>query len=69
MSRDRREELGLDPNGLRSRACPTCGQMMEVRTERGSDGARRYFCSTCDAALGEEANGSFEAPLPDYPDA
>jgi DNA-directed RNA polymerase subunit RPC12/RpoP len=69
MTRDRRKEFGLDPEGLLGRRCNTCGELVDVRTERDANGTRRYFCAKCGRALGTEAKGSFEAPEPDYPDA
>ena len=63
---DRRSDLGLDPEGLRHKQCPECG-MVEVRTVRGPDGAKRYSCWECGRPQGEEAAGSFDPP--NYPDA
>lgn len=65
MTRDRREELGLDPEGLMGRRCPSCGTLHDVRAERDANGIRRYFCAKCDTPLGAEAKGSLEAPEPD----
>lgn len=69
MTKDRREEFGLDPKGLLGRACPTCGEVVAVRTVQDSDGTRRYFCDECRAPLGEEEAEGFGAPEPNYPDA
>jgi predicted RNA-binding Zn-ribbon protein involved in translation (DUF1610 family) len=69
MTRDRREELGLDREGLMSHRCPSCGTLVDVRTERDAYATRQYFCSDCGTALGAEAKGSFEAPELDWPDA
>ena len=60
---DRREELGLDPEGLRQRHCPTCGEMVEVHTVRDSDGTKHYSCPR-GHSLGAEAAGSFDRPEP-----
>jgi predicted Zn-dependent protease len=63
---ERRIELGLDPEGLRHKKCANCG-MAEVRTVRGSDRSKQYYCRECGCSLGEEAAGTFEPPY--YPDA
>jgi predicted RNA-binding Zn-ribbon protein involved in translation (DUF1610 family) len=64
---DRRAELGLDPEGLRQRHCPSCGSMVAVSTHRDSDGTKHYSCVPCGHSLGAEAAGSFNSP--EYPDA
>jgi hypothetical protein len=67
MTSDRRSELGFDPEGLHSRFCPTCAEMVTVRTERDEHGTKHYFCEQCGSPLGEEARGGFDPP--DFPDA
>lgn len=69
MPLDRRTELGLDPEGLRARPCPACGELKAVRTQRDDDGTKRYFCAVCGADLGEEGTESFDAPDLGFPDA
>lgn len=59
---DRREELGLDPEGLRQRHCPECQQLVPVRTHRDDYGTKQYSCGICGQCLGDEAAGSFESP-------
>lgn len=66
--RDRREELGLDPYGLRMRSCPACGGLQDIRTELEPDGTRRYFCDGCGGSLGAEAAGSFDPPGDNFSD-
>ena len=59
--RDRRKELGLDPDGLREKYCSECGQIVEVRTVREPDGTKHYTCRE-GHSLGSEAAGSFDPP-------
>jgi predicted RNA-binding Zn-ribbon protein involved in translation (DUF1610 family) len=61
---DRRAELGLDAEGLISKRCPVCEELMAARTERDGHGTKRYFCEQCGGALGSEAANSFEPPEP-----
>lgn len=69
MPNDRRAELGLDPEGLREKFCPACGELRPVCTERDDYGSKSYSCAVCGASLAEEAAGSFDAPASDFPDA
>jgi hypothetical protein len=69
MSQDRREELGLDPEGLRQKYCPLCAELRPVHTQRDADGTKRYFCAKCQTLLCEEAADSFKKPDPGFPDA
>lgn len=60
---NRREEFGLDPEGLRQRHCPKCGTVVPVRTIRDPDGTKHYSCE-CRHSLGAEKAGSFDPPEP-----
>ena len=61
---DRREELGLDSDGLSMRHCARCASLVEVRTYRDDLGSKHYSCAQCGSELGIEAAGSFDAPEP-----
>jgi transposase-like protein len=69
LTHGRRTELGFDPDGLREKYCPVCGELRPVRAQRDADGTKRYFCAKCQASLGEEAADSFDTPERSFPDA
>jgi hypothetical protein len=69
MSRDKRTEFRFDPERLRERYCPSCGELRPVLTRRDANGMNRYFCAKCQALLGEEAADSFDKPDSGSPNA
>lgn len=56
---DRREDLGLDPDGVVETWCPSCKQMVAVST-RVTDGTRHESCEQCGHSFGSFVAGSFE---------
>jgi hypothetical protein len=63
---DRREERGLDPDGIVETWCPSCEQMVVVSTQF-EGGVRHELCEQCGRTLGAGMAGSFEPA--GHPDA
>ena len=61
---DRREELGLDPEGLRAKRCLSCEEITDVETVTDDSGNQLHFCSVCRRPVGAQAPGSFAEPGP-----
>ena len=59
---DRREELGMDPEGISARHCSLCGELHDAVVTTDDFGNRANTCMQCGNPLGLEGPAGFDQP-------